>query len=56
MLIIIAFLGGALVGGVAGFFIAPILLGAIVAAYRARSDLANANQKPLDACISTEWK
>lgn len=35
MLIIIAFLGGGLVGGIAGFFIAPILLGAIVAAYRA---------------------
>lgn len=41
MLIIIAFLGGGLVGGIAGFFIAPILLGAIVAAYRARSELMN---------------
>ena len=39
MLIIIAFLGGGLVGGIAGFFIAPILLGAIVAAYRAGGDL-----------------
>lgn len=39
MLIIIAFLGGALVGGIAGFFIAPILLGAIVAAYRASAEL-----------------
>lgn len=39
MLIIIAFLGGALVGGIAGFFIAPILLGAIVAAYRANDEL-----------------
>ena len=34
MLIIIAFIGGGLVGGIAGFFIAPILLGAIIAAYR----------------------
>ncbi len=39
MLIIIAFLGGALVGGIAGFFIAPILLGAIVAAYRASAEV-----------------
>ncbi len=39
MLIIIAFLGGGLVGGIAGFFIAPILLGAIVAAYRANAEL-----------------
>ncbi len=39
MLIIIAFLGGALVGGIAGFFIAPILLGAIMAAYRADHEL-----------------
>lgn len=34
VLIIIAFIGGGLVGGVAGFFIAPMLLGAIIAAYR----------------------
>jgi predicted PurR-regulated permease PerM len=39
MLIIIAFLGGGLVGGIAGFFIAPILLGAIMAAYRAYVDV-----------------
>ncbi len=39
MLIIIAFIGGGLVGGIAGFFIAPILLGAIVAAYRANAEL-----------------
>ncbi len=41
MLIIIAFTGGGLVGGIAGFFIAPILLGAIVAAYRANAELRN---------------
>ena len=34
MLLMLAFLGGAFVGGVAGFFAAPILLGALVAAYR----------------------
>jgi len=39
MLIILAFLGGAMVGGIAGFFIAPILLGAIMAAYRAGADV-----------------
>ncbi len=39
MLIILAFLGGGLVGGIAGFFIAPMLLGAIVAAYRANAEL-----------------
>jgi predicted PurR-regulated permease PerM len=39
MLIILAFLGGGMVGGIAGFFVAPILLGAIVAAYRAGADV-----------------
>ena len=39
MLIIMAFLGGGMVGGIAGFFIAPILLGAIMAAYRAGADV-----------------
>jgi predicted PurR-regulated permease PerM len=34
LLILLAFLGGAFVGGIAGFFAAPILLGAIVSAYR----------------------
>jgi predicted PurR-regulated permease PerM len=34
MLIILAFLGGAFVGGFAGLFAVPILLGALVAAYR----------------------
>lgn len=34
MLLILAFLGGAFVGGIAGLFAAPILLGALVAAYR----------------------
>lgn len=39
MLIILAFLGGGMVGGIAGFFVAPILLGAIVAAYRAEAEI-----------------
>lgn len=46
MLIIIAFIGGGLVGGIAGFFIAPILLGAIVAAYRANAELKGEGIKP----------
>ncbi|WMW24297.1 AI-2E family transporter [Methanolobus sediminis] len=33
-LILLAFLGGGFVGGVAGFFLAPIVLGAVIAAYR----------------------
>lgn len=38
LLILLAFLGGAFVGGIAGFFAAPILLGAIVAGYRVYVD------------------
>jgi len=38
MLLMLAFLGGAFVGGIAGFFAAPILLGALVAAYRVYQD------------------
>jgi predicted PurR-regulated permease PerM len=34
LLILLTFLGGAFVGGIAGFFAAPILLGLIIAAYR----------------------
>ncbi|MDY0388098.1 MAG: AI-2E family transporter [Methanolobus sp.] len=33
-LLFLSFLGGAFVGGIAGFFIAPIVLGSIIAAYR----------------------
>lgn len=47
MLIILAFLGGGMVGGIAGFFVAPILLGAIVAAYRAGAEVRKSElQKP----------
>ncbi|MCZ7395734.1 MAG: AI-2E family transporter [Candidatus Methanoperedens sp.] len=48
MLIIIAFLGGGLVGGIAGFFIAPILLGAIVAAYRASAEIRKEDLTKVD--------
>lgn len=34
MFIMVVFLGGAFVGGIAGFFAAPMLLGSIIAAYR----------------------
>lgn len=39
MLIIMAFIGGGLVGGIAGFFSAPIFLGGIIAAYRANVEM-----------------
>ncbi len=38
LLILLAFLGGAFVGGIAGFFAAPILLGSLVSAYRVYID------------------
>lgn len=34
LLIMLAFLGGGFVGGISGFFLAPIILAAIIAAYR----------------------
>jgi len=40
MLLMLSFLGGAFVGGIAGFFAAPILLGALVAAYRVYQEQA----------------
>ena len=39
LLIIVSFVGGGLVGGIAGFFIAPMLLGVLVAAYRANAEI-----------------
>ncbi|RXA16306.1 AI-2E family transporter [Methanosarcina sp. MSH10X1] len=41
MLLMLAFIGGAFVGGIAGFFAAPILLGALVAAYRVYQEQVN---------------
>jgi predicted PurR-regulated permease PerM len=34
LLILLSFLGGAFVGGIAGFFVAPIILASLIAAYR----------------------
>ncbi len=34
LLIILTFIGGGFVGGISGFFLAPMLLGALIAAYR----------------------
>ena len=34
MLILLSFLGGAFVGGIAGFFVAPMILASLIAAYR----------------------
>ncbi|WP_406659821.1 AI-2E family transporter [Methanolobus sp. ZRKC3] len=48
LLILLAFLGGAFVGGIAGFFAAPMLLGAIVSAYRVYVDGDS------DACLLPE--
>lgn len=44
MLLILAFLGGAFVGGIAGLFAAPILLGALVAAYRVYKEYVHPEQ------------
>jgi predicted PurR-regulated permease PerM len=44
MLLILAFLGGAFVGGIAGLFAAPILLGALVAAYRVYQEYVHPEQ------------
>jgi predicted PurR-regulated permease PerM len=48
MLLILAFLGGAFVGGIAGFFAAPILLGALVAAYRVYQECAHPEMAKFD--------
>jgi predicted PurR-regulated permease PerM len=49
MLLMLAFLGGAFVGGIAGFFAAPILLGALVAAYRVYQE--QMHPELVEACI-----
>ena len=45
LLLMLAFLGGAFVGGLAGLFAAPILLGALVAAYRVYKEQVKAAEK-----------
>ncbi len=44
LLLMLAFLGGAFVGGLAGLFAAPILLGALVAAYRVYEEQIKAEE------------
>lgn len=39
LLVMLAFIGGGLVGGIGGFFMAPIFLGTLIAAYRAYMDI-----------------
>lgn len=41
VVLVVVFLGGGFVGGIAGFFAAPVLLGALVAAYRVYIDNSN---------------
>ncbi|MEZ5334849.1 MAG: AI-2E family transporter [Methanolobus sp.] len=53
-LIFLAFLGGAFVGGVAGFFLAPIVLGSIIAAYRVYTGNNDAICAQLDHSICNQ--
>ena len=46
LLLMLAFLGGAFVGGIAGLFAAPILLGALVAAYRVYMEQMQTEESP----------
>lgn len=39
LLVMLAFIGGGLVGGIGGFFMAPIFLGTLIASYRAYMDV-----------------
>jgi len=43
LLVMLAFIGGGLVGGIGGFFMAPIFLGTLIAAYRAYIDVGKKN-------------
>ena len=38
LLVMLSFLGGAMVGGIGGFFLAPALMGAIVGIYQVRRE------------------
>lgn len=40
LLMMLAFIGGALVAGIAGFFLAPMLMGVLIAAYRTQKDIS----------------
>ena len=39
LFMMLAFIGGALVAGIAGFFLAPMLMGVVIAAYRTQMDI-----------------
>ncbi|MBW6518959.1 MAG: AI-2E family transporter [ANME-2 cluster archaeon] len=45
LLVMLAFIGGGLVGGIGGFFMAPIFLGTLIAAYRAYMDVDTQNNE-----------
>lgn len=45
LLVMLAFIGGGLVGGIGGFFMAPIFLGTLIAAYRAYMDVRENNEE-----------
>ena len=54
-LIFLAFLGGAFVGGIAGFFAAPILLGSLIAAYKVYvENLEQAEAEQVEAAQTSE--
>lgn len=53
MLLMLAFLGGAFVGGIAGLFAAPILLGALVAAYRVYKEYGNQEQVEINLLLKS---
>lgn len=57
-LILLAFLGGAFVGGIAGFFMAPIMMGGIIAAYRVytENDTAVCSQTDAPFCSDNTAK
>ncbi|MDF1556844.1 MAG: AI-2E family transporter [ANME-2 cluster archaeon] len=45
LLVMLAFIGGGLVGGIGGFFMAPIFLGTLIAAYKAYMDVGRKNDE-----------
>ena len=54
LLILLAFLGGGIVGGLAGFFLAPIAVGVVVAAYSVSKADSGAPKQREDNGIRTE--
>ncbi len=54
LLILLAFLGGGIVGGLAGFFLGPIAVGLIIAAYSVYKADGNVSNPKEDTCGQTE--